>query len=183
MCCAGSYEDWRPDASQFLASDKGAPLSGWPGEWWLDVRSSNVRRIMQQRIAMCKSKGFVAVDPDNVDGYTNPNGVGLTAADQLSYNTFLANEAHAQGMAIGLKNDLDQLTQLTPYFDFFVNEQCNQYSECGMYAPSKVAGKPVWNIEYTSTNFNKGCPQQATMGMRTILKLKPHVFAIHRVLN
>jgi hypothetical protein len=75
-----------------------------------------------QRIAMCKSKGFVAVDPDNVDGYTNPNGVGLTAADQLSYNTFLANEAHAQGMAIGLKNDLDQLTQLTPYFDFFVNE-------------------------------------------------------------
>jgi hypothetical protein len=23
-------------------------MDGWPGEWWLDVRSSNVRKIMQQ---------------------------------------------------------------------------------------------------------------------------------------
>jgi hypothetical protein len=41
-----------------------------------------------------------------------------------------------------------------------------------MYAPSKAAGKPVWNIEYTSTNFNKGCTQQTTMGMRTTLKVR-----------
>ena len=60
--------------------------------------------------------------PDGVDGYSNSNGLGLTAADQLSYNTFLAEEAHKLGLAAGLKNDLSQLTQLLQSFDFFVNE-------------------------------------------------------------
>jgi hypothetical protein len=71
---------------------------------------------------MCKDKGFLAVDADNVDGYTNVNGVGLTAADQLAYNSWLANTAHGLGLAIALKNDLNQLPQLVPLFDFFVNE-------------------------------------------------------------
>lgn len=71
---------------------------------------------------LCKGKGFLAVDPDNVDGYQNDNGVGLTAADQLAFNTWLAQTAHGLGLGAGLKNDLGQLTELTPYFDFFVNE-------------------------------------------------------------
>jgi hypothetical protein len=71
---------------------------------------------------MCKSKGFLAVDPDNVDGYSNVNGKGLTAADQLDFNRFLAGEAHKQGVAVGLKNDNDQIAQLVDVFDFFVNE-------------------------------------------------------------
>jgi hypothetical protein len=29
---------------------------------------------MASRIQLCKAKGFVAVDADNVDGYTNPTG-------------------------------------------------------------------------------------------------------------
>ena len=61
---------------------------------------------------MCKDKGFVAVDADNVDGYTNANGVGLTAADQLAFNTWLANTAHSLGLGIGLKNDLNQVRGL-----------------------------------------------------------------------
>jgi hypothetical protein len=43
---AGSYEDWRDDASDFEPADLGKPLAGWPGENWLDVRSLNVRNIM-----------------------------------------------------------------------------------------------------------------------------------------
>ena len=38
---------------------------------------------------MCRDKGFVAVDPDNVDGFTHEgNGISppLTAADQLDFN-------------------------------------------------------------------------------------------------
>jgi len=34
---AGSWEDWRPDASQFPESVKGR-RNGWPGERWLDIR-------------------------------------------------------------------------------------------------------------------------------------------------
>lgn len=45
LCSAGTFEDWRPDASQFTAADKGAS-NGWPGESWIDTRSPNVRTIM-----------------------------------------------------------------------------------------------------------------------------------------
>ena len=43
---AGTFEDWRSDAGQFLPSDKGQAMGDWPGEWWLNIRSDNVRAIM-----------------------------------------------------------------------------------------------------------------------------------------
>lgn len=52
----GSYEQWRSDASQFNAADLGNELDGWPGERWLDIRSSNVRDIMLQRLDLAVSK-------------------------------------------------------------------------------------------------------------------------------
>ena len=90
------------------------PLDGWEGEWWLDVRNSKVRQIMQKRLDLAVSKGCDAVDPDNVDGYTNESGFPLTASHQLSYDKFLASEAHKRGLAIGLKNDLDQVSNSSP---------------------------------------------------------------------
>jgi len=90
---------------------------------------------------LCKSKGFVAVDPDNVDAWSQPNGetgFSLSYADQIAYNRWLAATAHALDLGIGLKNDLGQLGDLVGDFDFFVNEQCQQYRECGAYAPVKA---------------------------------------------
>lgn len=147
---AGSSENWRADFKQFAAADMGKALSGWPGERWLDTRSPNVRRIMQGRMDLAKSKGCDGVDADNVDGYTNAPGLPLTAATQLDYNLFLANEAHARGLAVGLKNDVDQIAQLATAFDFAVNEQCFQYKECASYAPFSTQGKAVFNVEYAS---------------------------------
>ena len=145
---AGSYENWRPDAAQFPAGVLGAS-NGWAGERWLDVRRLDLLApIMRSRMDMCKAKGFDAVDPDNVDGYSNATGFALTAADQLAYNRFLADAAHARGLAVGLKNDLEQVAALAPSFDFAVNEQCFQYTECDMLRPFLTAGKPVFNIEY-----------------------------------
>lgn len=46
MHSAGSYENWRPDAADFPAADVGAPLAGWAGEKWLNIRSTAVRAIM-----------------------------------------------------------------------------------------------------------------------------------------
>ena len=37
------------------------------------------------------------------------NGLGLTYADQLAYNLWLADTAHSMGLACGLKNDLGQV--------------------------------------------------------------------------
>jgi hypothetical protein len=148
---AGSYEDWRSDAKQFPAAARGNALDGWPGESWIDTRSAAVRTIMEARLDLAVSKGCDAVDPDNVDGYSNDPGFPLTAATQLDYNRFLAAAAHARGLAVGLKNDLDQVKALVTSFDFAVNEQCQQYKECDLLKPFIGASKPVFGIEYKGT--------------------------------
>jgi hypothetical protein len=66
---AGSYEPGRPDSGNFTAADRGSELDGWPGEYWLDLNSANVRAIMARRIAYAAAQGCDAIDPDNVDGY------------------------------------------------------------------------------------------------------------------
>jgi hypothetical protein len=43
---------------------------------------------MRARVEMCRSKGFNAVDFDNVDAYTNDTGFHLTAAEQRAYDIF-----------------------------------------------------------------------------------------------
>lgn len=66
---AGSFEDWRPDAWKFKSSDIGNPLDGWPGEYWLDLNSDNVKSIMTARIEIAAQMNCSGIDPDNVDGY------------------------------------------------------------------------------------------------------------------
>ena len=145
---AGTWENWRPDRSRFPESALGRD-NGWPGERWLDIRRINdLVPIMADRIATCRKKGFDAVEPDNVDGYANRTGFPLTAADQLRYNRRLARLAHRAGLAVGLKNDLDQIPALHGDFDFAVVEQCFQYDECGKVRPFLRAGKPVFEVEY-----------------------------------
>src|SRR5437867_1630464 len=65
-------------------------------------------------------------------GHAWENHTGLTISynTQLQFNVRLANMAHQIGLTVGLKNDLEQVPDLFPYFDFAINEQCQQYSEC-----------------------------------------------------
>jgi hypothetical protein len=148
---AGSFEDWRADAGLFPAVALGAALDGWPGERWLDTRAAGVRAVMRARMDLAVAKKCDAVDPDNVDGYTNRPGFPLTAATQLDYNRFLAVEAHARGLSVGLKNDLSQVASLVDDFDFAVNEQCQVYRECGLLAPFIARSKAVFGIEYSGS--------------------------------
>lgn len=145
---AGSAEKYRPDYDQFHKSDLGKPLDGYPDERWIDVRSRNVRRIMLARLDLAQTRGCDGVEPDNVDGYANKNGLGLTPDDQLDYNRFIASESRKRGLAVGLKNDLAQVKTLEPDYDFAVNEQCHQYRECDRLQPFTAARKPVFNAEY-----------------------------------
>jgi len=83
---AGSYEDFRPDISQFdKATDLGKPLVGWPGEWWLQANSANVRKIMTARLDLAVTKGCDGIDPDNIDAYNNDNGLDLQNTDAVDY--------------------------------------------------------------------------------------------------
>lgn len=171
---AGSSENWRPDFSKFKAADMGNALDGWAGDRWLDTRSANVRAVMMARMDLAKSKGCDGVDPDNVDGYTNKPGFPLTAATQLDYNRFLATQAHARGLAVGLKNGVAQLSDLASAFDFAVNEQCFQYNECSGYSAFTVQGKPVFNVEYQTkwkdaTTRQTLCAKAKALSLRTLV--------------
>lgn len=165
----GTYENWRADAGSFPASVKGLG-NGWPGEQWLDVRQiSALTPIMKARFQMCKDKGFDAIEPDNVDGYTNVTGFPLTAADQLAYNKWIAATAHSMGMSVALKNDLDQVTDLVSAFDFALNEQCFEFSECDKLMPFIIANKAVFEVEYNlaTTAF---CGQANAMNFNSLKK-------------
>lgn len=172
MCyfSAGSWEDWRPDAGNFPDAVKGQNLADWPGERWLDIRNLSVLEpLMEARMDMCRQKGFDAIDPDNIDAYTHNTGFPLTYQDQIQFNTFLANAAHARGMSIGLKNDVDQIADLVSLFDWQLNEQCFEFNECEKLLPFIQSGKPVFNVEYNlaTTQF---CPQANSMNFNSIRK-------------
>ena len=160
----GTWESWRPDAHAFPRSILGRG-DGWPGERWLDIRRLRLLEpIMTRRFGMCRRKGFDAVDPDNINGFRNNTGFPLTAREQLRYDKWVAREVHALGMAVFEKNDLTQARQLEPYFDGVVDEQCNQYHECGLLRPYLQAGKPVMDIEY-SLSTSRLCAADDTAGI------------------
>ena len=175
---AGSWEKYRPDASRYPKSLLGKPLQAWPGERWLDIRRIAVLApLISSRVEQCEQKGFDGIEFDNVDGYQNPTGFHLTAADQLRFNVFLANLAHTHHLSVALKNDPDQVRALLPYFDRSLVEQCFQYQECSQFVPFVKAGKPVFEVEY-SLPRSRFCSKAKKLGfnaMRKHLSLGPWI--------
>ncbi|KAF2266526.1 hypothetical protein CC78DRAFT_420117, partial [Lojkania enalia] len=154
---AGSREDWRKDAMDFTAADIGKemrdpndPLEDWPGENWIDVKSTNVRNIMKARIEKAAKYGCSAIDPDNVDGYDSNHQDGYTYDKSVyaEYVNYLAGIARDNNLAIGLKNALDIIPDVQQNIQFAVNEQCHEKKECQIYESMTKADKAVFNIEY-----------------------------------
>jgi hypothetical protein len=173
---AGSLEDGREDAGRFEPSDLGNRLENWPDERWLDVRSPDVRAIMEDRLDQAAARGCDAVEPDNVDAFQNDSGFPLTAADQLDYDRFLAAAAHARGLSVGLKNALDLVPDLEPDFDWALNEECLAYDECEALAPFLDAGKAVFHVEYAEDEaagpelLAEVCADPSVAGFSTLVK-------------
>jgi hypothetical protein len=172
MCyfSAGSFEDWRSDAKQFPAEILGKEMKGWQGEKWLDIRKKDLLApVMFARLDLAAQKDCDGVDPDNVNGYTNDTGFPLLPNDQIAYNTWLADEAHTHGLSIGLKNDLDQIPDLLPFFDWVLNEECFSYGECQLLLPFIQAGKPVFVIEY-DMKPEEFCPKANELNFNAMQK-------------
>jgi hypothetical protein len=173
---AGSLEEGRPDKDQFAEEDAGEQLENWPDERWLDILSPNVRRIMVRRLDLAVAKGCDGVEPDNVDAYDNERGFELTEADQLDYNRFLADEAHARGLSVGLKNALGLVVALEPSFDWALNEECVAFDECDALAPFLAARKAVFHVEYVDDEAdgealrNEVCADPTVPGFSTLIK-------------
>ncbi len=181
---AGTAETFRPDYQAYATFNTncggclfGKPVGGFRNEFWLNINNDKGQRtfILNQisaRLDRCKADGFDAVEFDNVDAYQNRTGLSISADTQLLFNTALANLAHSKGLTAALKNDLGQLSDLKPYFDFAMNEQCFQFKECDFPPPGlpdwTASGKAVFNVEYRSSALN--CPQAATWNINSILK-------------
>lgn len=169
---AGSYEEWRPDASRYPDDAVGEPLDGWPGERWVDVRDEAVRAILLDRLDLASTKGCDGVEPDNVTGHDAETGFDLSRQDLLEFNRFLAEAAHQRGLLIGLKNGLDQIPDLVDRYDFAINEECHEHDECAAYGPFLAAAKPVLNAEY-ATRFVEDpdalCARASAAGTRTLI--------------
>jgi len=172
----GSYEDWREDKADFPQAALGNNMDGWKGEKWLDISNTGLESVMKARLDLAKEKGCDGVEPDNMDGYDNNTGFPLSSVSQLKYNKFMANEAHKRDLSIALKNDLSQIIELEPYFDFAVNEQCNAYSECDLLQPFIDANKPVLNAEYSSEYVNNTdskrdlmCSNSINLSLQTLI--------------
>jgi hypothetical protein len=170
---AGSWEEFRPDAAELPAAVKGDPLDPpFADELWLDIRSAEVRKLMQRRLDLAARRGCDAVEPDNVDGYANDTGFTLAAANQLDYNRFIAVEAHKRELSVGLKNDVGQAADLEPYFDWAINEECFTYDECAQYRDNFLgANKAVFHAEYVDPHrLAEVCAVTEPLGLSTLIK-------------
>ena len=95
----------------------------------------------------CAAKGFDGVEADNVDAYANRTGFPLTGGDQLRFNRFLAAAAHARGLSIGLKNDLDQAARSSPTSTGRSTSSASNTTSASRRHPLP-AGKAVFVAEY-----------------------------------
>jgi hypothetical protein len=189
---AGDVENFRPDYPQFVAFDNqcghcliGKPFSKrFSNEFWANLNNDQGQRdfmlqMVTARVQKCAAAGFDGVEFDVVDAYaqgTRTTGWNISYATQLDYDEALANIAHAYGMTVALKNDLGQLTDLMPYFDYAINEQCFQYKECDDNPPPGypawvAAGKTVFTVEYRRKP-KRFCAKANAADFNSIVKAK-----------
>ena len=157
---AGSYEPWRPDSAQYPDYLKIGQDPNWPDESFLDVTDvfrpdSVLAKILVNRMRMCKTKGFDALEPDNLQNDENVSGGRITTQQQLDFNGWIADRAHENGLAVFQKNGPDKILQsdrtgkmMVDKFDGILNEQCQEFGECGPLAEYIRRGKLALNVEY-----------------------------------
>ncbi|CAM9841958.1 unnamed protein product, partial [Ascophyllum nodosum] len=171
----GSWEEWREDARAFPAEALGQPLSPpFEDELWLDVNNEDLRAIMVARVQQASSMNCDGIEPDNMDVYLYSEasaGFDISEAEQIVYNTWFADTVHDHGMVVGLKNSVELLADLVDSFDFAINEQCNEYNECRDYNTTFLEqDKPVFNVEYDTSDVDEVCDYSNALGMDTIFK-------------
>ena len=164
----GAAESYRSDYSQFASADLGSVMQGYSQERYININSAAVVKIIEARIQMCQSKGFDAVEPDIDDSYTDQTGFTITEANNVAYDTTLANYAHSLGLGWGLKNGDEPsfASAMAPVADFVLDEQCFQYSTCSSFAPFSSAGKSVLEVEYSGSTATF-CPKANTLNFNS----------------
>jgi hypothetical protein len=166
---AGSYEPWRPDVDTLPEAVIGEPLSGYPDEAWLDIRASSVRQLLVGRLARAVDSGFDGVLLASLDAYLTQSGHPLTAADQLDYNRWLAQQAASRGLSVGLSSDWAHADQLATLYDFAMHLNCLVNARCAELGPFREHGQPVFDLE-TSHDVDTTCARATDPSLPVTLK-------------
>ncbi|GAA0606412.1 endo alpha-1,4 polygalactosaminidase [Thalassospira tepidiphila] len=173
----GAFEDWRDDAKAFPQDVIGAPYWGWDGENWLDIsRFELFANVISARLDLCRDKGFLAVEPDNIDAYeadqsSKPTGFDITRDDQLRYVNWLITEAHKRGLAIGQKNVADLVPDLVDQMDFALLESAYRFGFMHEFDIYVSQNKPVFVVEYLDegADANAFCPAAKQHGFQGVI--------------
>lgn len=177
----GSYEPYRPDSAQYPEYLKIQRDADWPDEAFLDINDvwkpdSILAGILKNRFQMCKDKGFDALEPDNLQNDENVTGGLITTQQQINFNGWVADAAHAAGLAVFQKNGPDKILlrdargrMMVEVFDGILNEECQQYSECAPLAEYVQRGKLALNVEYRS-GMTLNCTQSNQLVINSMKK-------------
>ena len=150
----GAGDRWlRDHGSAVLRDAGGAPVSDpdWPDEYVLDPSTAPQRKIiidvLGPVLSDCATRGFDAVEIDNLDTFTRFPAIDAAGAIELARS--YAAMAHDHGLAIGQKNAAEAVEKgrHDVGFDFAVTEECAAYRECDRYR--QAYGPHVLQIEYT----------------------------------
>lgn len=177
-------ETFREDSALFPDSIQGETYEGWSDEAWLDITQLEILKpIMLARIEACQAKGFDGVEFDDIDIYnyqTLENGevirtgtnFGIQPEDSIRYFRWLASEAHARGLAVGLKNSPEILEDVIDLIDFMVIDGCYAGAWCHKAALPISMNKPVFMVDYTDSNLNfeQMCHVAALYGYSAIFR-------------
>ncbi|WP_336248603.1 endo alpha-1,4 polygalactosaminidase [Stomatohabitans albus] len=162
ICYINGFQT-QPDAQAFwhthqelLLHDKSGGLvvdPNWPDEYVLDpstkAKREGIVRIIGPIIKGCKTRGFDAVEIDNLDTFTRFTQINRDRALELARD--YVRIAHASGLAIAQKNtaEIAALGKTHIGFDFAIAESCAAWDECAAY--TSVYGPHVLQIEYPDT--------------------------------
>jgi hypothetical protein len=200
----GAFQTGYPDNSDFAPADYGHrakrhQLGSYPNEWYFDIAgfrryvagkpstltgaAVNIAHALAKRFGWCALEGQDAIEPDDLDGYTNDGatgarggGWGLTQADAAGFERWIAYQAHAHGLAVFQKNDPANEGADVSRFDGVITEECNRYHDpCagrqGDWNRYLAEGKPVLNAEYKQDGeaAARFCPEDRRWGIWGVL--------------
>jgi len=172
----GTIEKFRSDYNEYFKYDGLVrdAYPGWPDERFVDYRKSSLKPLLEARMRKAISIGCDALDVDNIDLYqvravknwSNP----ITRQDAINFATWVGSTAHSLGIAVGLKNCFDIADVVGKYFDFGISEGCARKNECQYYKNFLSTGKPVFAINYHSSDVTNVCKYQKEMPFTNVFK-------------
>jgi Glycoside-hydrolase family GH114 len=172
-----------PDRNTVLPATGPDIVPGQP-ERWIDLGSSIVRDAMLVRLDQAVALGCDAVEPGDIDGYLADSGLPLTREGTVEFVAWLADGAHARGLAIALHDGNELAADLEPAVDLAMDYGCMAAGTCAQLGVFGSAGKLVLHAEIVPAEMvaeieplaAELCPQSDMLALVTIFK-KPDLNA------